>query len=89
MRSAFAPFSIGVRSCAGKAMAYLESSLIIAKTLWHFDFEPAPGDLGRIGVGNLGNSDGRGREDEYQLYDIFAASHSGPYSAFPPSGWST
>lgn len=46
MRSAFVPFSIGTRSCAGKAMAYLKSSLVIAKTLWNFDFEAAPVELG-------------------------------------------
>lgn len=84
MRSAFLPFSIGARSCAGKAMAYLESSLVIAKTLWHFEFEAAPGDLGRIGGGTLGKGDGRGREDEYQLYDVFTASHSGPHLLFHP-----
>ncbi|KAK2609588.1 hypothetical protein N8I77_003084 [Diaporthe amygdali] len=84
MRSAFAPFSIGSRSCAGKAMAYLEASLVISKTIWHFDFEAAPGKLGRVGGGTTGRVDGRGRPDEYQLYDIFAASHKGPYLVFHP-----
>lgn len=84
MRSAFAPFSIGSRSCAGKAMAYLEASLVISKTIWHFDFEAAPGELGRVGGGTTGRVDGRGRPDEYQLYDIFAASHKGPYLVFHP-----
>ncbi|KAI1821155.1 cytochrome P450 [Xylaria intraflava] len=41
---AFAPFSLGPRGCAGKAMAYLEVSLVVAKTLWYFDFRPAAGD---------------------------------------------
>jgi cytochrome P450 len=49
MREAFAPFSIGPRGCAGKAMAYLESSLVLAKTLWFFDFEAVDGALGRVG----------------------------------------
>ncbi|RYP59345.1 hypothetical protein DL771_010910 [Monosporascus sp. 5C6A] len=40
-RAAFVPFSLGARACAGKAMAYLEASLTMAKTLWYFDFEPA------------------------------------------------
>ncbi|KAI3400800.1 hypothetical protein diail_2009 [Diaporthe ilicicola] len=84
MRSAYAPFSIGSRSCAGKAMAYLEASLVIAKTIWHFDFEAAPGELGRVGGGTPGRSDGRGRPDEYQLYNIFAASHKGPCLVFNP-----
>lgn len=82
MRSAFAPFSVGSRSCAGKAMAYLEASLVVAKTLWHFDFGAAPGGLGRVGGGAPGKGVGRERPDEYQLYDIVGASHSGPYLVF-------
>lgn len=41
MREAFNPFSMGPRGCAGKSMAYLEASLVLAKTLWYFDFEVA------------------------------------------------
>lgn len=33
MRQAFVPFALGDRARAGKAMAYLESGLTIAKTL--------------------------------------------------------
>lgn len=39
MHGAFIPFSAGSRGCAGRAMAYLEASLVIAKTLWYFDFD--------------------------------------------------
>ncbi|KAF2793401.1 cytochrome P450 [Melanomma pulvis-pyrius CBS 109.77] len=39
MNDAFTPFSIGYRGCAGKPMVYLESSMVIAKALWFFDFE--------------------------------------------------
>lgn len=84
MRSAFVPFSVGSRSCAGKAMAYLEASLVVAKALWSFDFEAVPGELGHVGGGGPGKGVGRERPDEYQLYDIFAASHSGPYLVFNP-----
>ncbi|XDG07561.1 hypothetical protein ABKA04_007176 [Annulohypoxylon sp. FPYF3050] len=53
-REAFAAFSIGPRACAGKSMAYLEMSLVLAKTLWYFDFEAAPGHLAaRIWPSNL------------------------------------
>lgn len=82
MLDAFNPFSIGYRGCAGKAMAYLESNLIIAKTLWHFDFETAPGKLGEVGGGTPGRTDGRHRPDEYQLYDIISGAHDGPYLIF-------
>ncbi|KAI1321106.1 cytochrome P450 [Xylariaceae sp. FL0255] len=49
MTESFAAFQLGPRGCAGKAMAYLEASLVVAKTLWDFDIEPAPGKLGKLG----------------------------------------
>lgn len=58
MHAAFCPFSLGARGCAGKAMAYLEASLVVAKTLWCFDFERAPGRAGRVG-GRRAREDGR------------------------------
>ncbi|KEY63856.1 hypothetical protein S7711_10043 [Stachybotrys chartarum IBT 7711] len=79
---AFAPFVLGSRSCTGRAVAYLELSLAIAKTLWHFDFESAPGNLGLVGGGQEGRTDGRGRPDEYQIYDTFTSTHDGPYLLF-------
>ncbi|KAI1496789.1 cytochrome P450 [Biscogniauxia marginata] len=77
MHDAFVPFSIEYRGCAGKAMAYLEFSLAMTKTLWYFDFEVAPGKLGYIGAG-------RDRADEFQLFDVFASTHDGPYLVFRP-----
>lgn len=82
MRRAFVPFALGDRGCAGKAMAYLETSLVIAKTLWYFDFEVAPGEARKVGGGTPGSVDGRDRVDEYQLYDIFTADHDGPNLVF-------
>ncbi|KAI0828784.1 cytochrome P450 [Hypoxylon sp. FL0890] len=73
MHDAFAAFSTGYRGCAGKPTAYLELSLALAKTLWYFDFETAPGKLGDIGVGQKG---------EFHLYDIFTSTHDGPYLVF-------
>lgn len=87
MRLAFAPFSVGPRSCAGKAMAYLEASLVVARTMWSFDFERAPGRTKKTGGGNKKNWWwGRRREDEFQLYDIFAAMHVGPELVFTKRG---
>ncbi|KAH9883545.1 cytochrome P450 [Xylariomycetidae sp. FL2044] len=86
MNSAFAPFSLGSRGCGGKAMAYLEVSLVIAKTIWFFDFERAPGKLGDLGGGSGATSEVNGgeREDEFQLDDIFTADHDGPNLVFIP-----
>ncbi|KAI1482304.1 cytochrome P450 [Daldinia eschscholtzii] len=83
---AFAAFSVGSRSCPGKSMAYLESSLVLANTLWYFDFEAAPGDLAGIGGGKEGGPSGRTRSGEFQLEDIFTAKHDGPYLVFRSRG---
>ncbi|KAI0483386.1 putative cytochrome P450 [Xylariaceae sp. FL0804] len=37
------PFSVGPRSCMGQGLARAEMRLILAKLLWHFDFEAAEG----------------------------------------------
>ncbi|KAI0005215.1 hypothetical protein F4779DRAFT_598603 [Xylariaceae sp. FL0662B] len=84
-RTAFAPFLTGPRSCAGKSMAYLETSLVMAKTLWYCDFEKAAGKLGQIGdyVRPGTSEDGR-RENEYLLRDIVVSTHQDPYLKFHP-----
>lgn len=84
MRRAFIPFTFGDRACAGKAVAYLEITLTVAKTLWYFDFETAPGKVGELGCGRKGASGGRHRPDEFQLYDRFMAEHEGPNLVFNP-----
>lgn len=83
-RAAFAAFSIGPRACAGKSMAYLEISLVVAKTLFSFDFKRAPGSLGDVGGGKPGATNGRVRPNEYQIHDIFTSRHDGPYLVFRP-----
>ncbi|KAI0532291.1 cytochrome P450 [Xylaria digitata] len=82
MHSAFTPFSLGARGCAGKSMAYLETGLVIAKTIWLFDFEIAPGKLGTLGEGVPGKGGERGRPNEFQLYDTFGSRHDGPNLIF-------
>ncbi|KAI0914297.1 cytochrome P450 [Ustulina deusta] len=85
VKDAFAPFSLGARGCMGKSMAYLEASLILAKTLWHFDFSQASNDTGIAGESIYWKV--RGKEDrvnEYQINDIFGAAHDGPSLMFRP-----
>ncbi|TGJ84918.1 hypothetical protein E0Z10_g3840 [Xylaria hypoxylon] len=82
MNAAFQPFSIGTRSCAGKAMAYLQSSIALAKTIWYFDFQAASGNLGKLGGGSPSLGKGREREGEYQLYEILSSTHDGPNLVF-------
>lgn len=86
-KEAFAPFSLGARGCLGKSMAYLEVSLVMAKTLWNLDFEEAPGVPSNHQVGMAERELGKGTErvNEFQLYDTFAAVHDGPYLNFRPA----
>lgn len=87
MRRAFVPFPIGDRACPGKSMAWLDMKLTIARTLWYFDFEQASGRDGQLGGGwDDGRKDGRGRMDEYQLYDSVVVFHNGPFLGFKPYG---
>ncbi|KAI0805331.1 cytochrome P450 [Xylaria sp. FL0064] len=83
LRRAFVPFGLGEAMCLGKAMAYLETSLVVAKTLWYFDFAPAPGDAGRLGGGcSTAGDRARARADEFQLYDGIVSDHDGPSLVF-------
>ncbi|CAH0025726.1 unnamed protein product [Clonostachys rhizophaga] len=80
MDRGFAAFSTGSRGCAGKPMGYLECSLVLAKTLWYFDFEKASA----LGGGVTGLPGIRGRTSHFQVDDTFAATHDGPHIKFVP-----
>ncbi|CAJ2513667.1 Uu.00g017860.m01.CDS01 [Anthostomella pinea] len=82
MHEAFVPFSAGTRIWAGKAMAYLETSVLISKTLWHFDFEKAPGKVGELGAGRSGGAYGRHRPGEFQIHNVISSTHEGPNVVF-------
>ncbi|KAK6223894.1 hypothetical protein LQW54_000038 [Pestalotiopsis sp. IQ-011] len=85
MVEAFIPFSFGDTMCLGKTLAYMEMSLVLAKTLWYFDFKQAPGESGKLGAGGPGGFDDlRRRVDEFQLYDAFVGEHNGPNLTFIP-----
>ncbi|KAG8159072.1 hypothetical protein KVR01_010733 [Diaporthe batatas] len=43
-KASFHPFSFGVRDCLGKNLAYSELRVAIARFLFRFDFELAPGE---------------------------------------------
>jgi cytochrome P450 len=82
MTSAFMAFSSGPRACAGKAMGYLEVTLVVAHILWHFDFQTAPGKIGSIGARqNIVSATGEVLED-FAMHDVFSAAHDGPYLVF-------
>ncbi|PVH93502.1 cytochrome P450 [Periconia macrospinosa] len=78
MYTAFIPFSTGSRSCAGKAMAYMEASIALSRILMKYEFESADGTKRNVGGGSGRSGERRGRREEYQIYDHFSSSHFGP-----------
>ncbi|ROV88370.1 hypothetical protein VPNG_10271 [Cytospora leucostoma] len=79
MRRAFVPFSLGSRSCAGQPMAYLELNLAVARAMWYFDFEKAPGEAGKLG-------EVPGKPLEFKLEDATIVGHHGPNLVLHPRG---
>ncbi|KAI1748763.1 cytochrome P450 [Xylaria castorea] len=75
-RRAFAVFSTGAPGCPGKAITYLEISLVIAKTLWYFDFDS--------GLGGLENSGNRKMARQFEVKDRYTSTHDGPHLVFHP-----
>ncbi len=76
------PFSLGPRGCAGKAMAYNQITLTMARLTWEFDFKPAEGDLGLVGAGDPSSTNGRHRVNEYQLKANVTSQSDGPVLIF-------
>lgn len=67
-RSAFCPFSLGMRGCVGKGMAMMELKLAVAYAMWNFDFDFAdiPDDTDPALI--------RGLNGEFRLRDHITAS---------------
>lgn len=86
MRLAHIPFATGDRACPGKAMAWMEIMITIARTFWYFDFEKAPGKPGGVGELLHPAPDGQSLIPEHEAEDWFAAVHDGPYLAFRRRG---
>ncbi|KAF2009360.1 cytochrome P450, partial [Aaosphaeria arxii CBS 175.79] len=66
---AFMPFSLGARNCAGKAVVYLEVPLVLARTLWHFDFQRA-------------DTTAEPQHPEFEMWDQIGSRHDGPLLHF-------
>jgi cytochrome P450 len=77
MNSAFLPFSKGPRNCAGVALAYTEASVVLAKTLWYFDFEIDEKDVA---------SAEKNRPLVFHMEDQMGSWHTGPLLKFRPRG---
>lgn len=81
-QSAFCPFSTGPRGCVGKTMAYAEMNILLARVTWLYDMRLKEGSTMWEGHPTLGF--GRGRKDEFQLYEWFAARVNEPMIEFKP-----
>jgi cytochrome P450 len=77
---AFAPFSLGVRGCPGKALALMELSILLAKMFHGYEFRLEPGD--KTGEGYPGMGWGRNNRGQYQTRDAFGPIRDGPYIQF-------
>ena len=75
---AFAPFSLGPRSCLAKPLAYLELSLALARIMWLMEFEA----VDSTGEGGEGRGRGRERKEEFQVVDMFSSNKDGPVLRF-------
>ncbi|KAJ2998605.1 hypothetical protein NUW58_g265 [Xylaria curta] len=71
---AFLVFSTGSRMCPGRAIAYLEISLVIAKTLWYFDFDS--------GSSQLDKTSDRQIAPQFEVKDRYISTHDGPHLTF-------
>jgi cytochrome P450 len=77
---AFAPFSLGVRGCPGKALAVMEMKVMLAKLFFGYDFRLMQGDI--TGEGFPGMGWGRKDRGQYQARDAFVPLRDGPYIQF-------
>jgi cytochrome P450 len=80
-QSAFCPFSVGPRGCIGKAVAYVEMTTTIARTIYLYDLRRAVGVVDP-GEGRADLEWGRHRESEFQLVDTFTSAKKGPMVEF-------
>ncbi|KAK3216536.1 hypothetical protein GRF29_1g23437 [Pseudopithomyces chartarum] len=79
MHDAFTPFSIGSRGCGGKAMAYQEVTIAIAKTLWYLDFQRP---MRNEKADRWGETIQNGGKPELAAMDQFGSVHAGPNLLF-------
>lgn len=77
-QSAFCAFSVGRFSCVGKAVAYAEMSVILARIFWLYDLRLR----GTTGEGCTSLGKGRERINEFQTWDAFTSTHEGPMVEF-------
>ena len=83
-QSAFCAFGIGPRSCAGKALAYTEMSILLARIVFLFDLRLSQSSRPEDGRSSWAN--GRKRKNEFHVFDSIVALHNGPMVEFKRRG---
>ncbi|GAQ47038.1 cytochrome P450 3A31 [Aspergillus niger] len=81
-RLVFNPFSLGMRGCLGRSLAYHELMTTVATVLYLGDFKFAEGPMSKVGRGVPGAEHGRHRENEYQLHEHITGQKHGPWLRF-------
>jgi cytochrome P450 len=76
-QSALCPFSIGVRNCLGKNMAYIEMMDTIARIVWQYDMKL----VADASENNLSKRIAWSK-DEFAMEDIFISKRDGPLIEF-------
>ena len=79
-QSAFSPFGIGPRACAGKPFAYAEMTILLARIIFLFDMRLS----GTAKTVHRHKVEARGtsHEDEFQVFDSVIAITDGPMIEF-------
>ena len=79
-QSAFCPFSVGPRCCAGKSLAYTEMSLLLARIIFLFDLRLSKHSRPEEDKSNWIRENTR--QSEFQIFDSIVALHDGPMVEF-------
>jgi len=79
-QSAYCPFGIGPRTCAGKALAYTEMSILLARIVFLFDLRLSQDCRPEEGRSSWASA--RRRKKEFHVFDSIVALHDGPMVEF-------
>lgn len=81
-RSAWVPFSTGLRGCVGRSLAYMELTTALARVVYLFEVREAAPPVVKQASSLDANGTRTQNKGEYQLEDIFVAQRNGPTVEF-------
>ena len=83
-RRALNNFSLGMRGCAGQAMAHYQITVTAARVIYEFDFRHAQNDLAANETDVSITKTGQHQHGEVQLSTCFTSIVNGPMVEFSP-----